>query len=172
MPYDTPSSMARLTVASGLSARKPFKRTKKAPRNHVRSAWRIEQFCSGLIPTQSGWHGCDSPRWLRKLRRIPCLHRGFDHPPRGRQSDVTGTVPAPVTSSHSQSDDVMTSPDCVSAGSDSHIILEDQLISRRGSGPPSLHEQPAPPDTELPPISWTREMGGFLWLETPCTTLG
>ena len=40
-------------------------------------------------------------------RRIPCLHRGFDYPPCGRQSDVTGAVSTPVTS-----------PDRVCAGSD------------------------------------------------------
>lgn len=66
-----------------------------------------------LIPTQSEWGGCSDLRWFETRRRIPRLHRGFGCPPCGRQSDVTGTVSAPVTSPHSKSGDVMTSPDRV-----------------------------------------------------------
>lgn len=50
--------------------------------------------------------------------RIHTARRDPDYPPYGRQSDVTGTFYTPVTSPHFEPDDVMTSPDCVCAGSE------------------------------------------------------
>lgn len=55
--------------------------------------------------------------------RIHTARRSFGYPPCGRQNDVTGTIFAPVTSSHSMSGDVMTSPDCVCAGSEDALSL-------------------------------------------------
>lgn len=60
--------------------------------------------------------GCSGRWWLGMLRRIPCLHRGSDYLRCGRQNDVIGAFFAPVTSPHSRSGDIMTSPDCVCAG--------------------------------------------------------
>ena len=68
------------------------------------------------FPTQSELRSCGCSWWLRLLHRIPCLHRGFGCSPCGRQSDVTGTAYAPVTSPHSKSADVMTSPNRVCTG--------------------------------------------------------
>ena len=99
-----------------------------------------------LVSTMSDVALTILPADVKATSQAPRIHnvrRSSYYPPCGRQSDVTGTVSAPVTSPHFESGGVMTSPDCVCAGSDSDIILEDQPISRRGSGPPSLHEQPA-----------------------------
>ena len=69
------------------------------------------RFVRNFIPTQSEKRGCGGTRWFVILRRAPYTYRGFDYPPYERQNDVTGTVLAPVTSPHLESDDVMTSLD-------------------------------------------------------------
>ena len=91
-------------------------RIKKAPRSHVRSAWRIAQFCSGSTPTQSELRACGGAWWSSVRSRARGVRRDSGCPPCGRQSDVTGTVLAPVTSPHSKPGDVVTSPGCISAG--------------------------------------------------------
>ena len=67
-------------------------------------------------PTQSERRRRGGLWWLETLRRIHAVRRGFGYPLCGRQSDVTGTFSAPVTSPHFKYDDVMTSLDRVCAG--------------------------------------------------------
>ena len=118
----------------------PQDASKRRP-GFFRSAWRIAQFCSGPIPTQSGKRGRGGLRRLEMLRRTPCLHRGSSYPPRERQSDVTGTFSAPVTSLHFKSSDVMTSPCCVYAGSETVLSFNSLRKCHHTSVRPSTSGQ-------------------------------
>ena len=75
-------------------------------------------FPKSVTPTQSGESGYGGISWFGMRSRARSVHCGSGYPPCGRQSDVTDTFSAPVTSPHSQSGDVMTSPDRVCAGND------------------------------------------------------
>ena len=68
---------------------------------------------------QSGMHhsrGRGSSEWFGMRSRILVARRSSGYPPSGRQSDVTGTDYAPVTSAYFKSGGVMKSPDRICAG--------------------------------------------------------